>query len=135
MGNFKLLAAERGWAYCFICQVRHFAVVFNSIKASPSQKKYISVWKIGCLGIFTRHLSRRFSCPMSNLSSELFCKANDKFGSIPATHRNKIIRPGTSISFPYLNIFFSSRLTLNKTQSNVFTLFLLSLTDNKTSFL
>lgn len=82
------------------------------------------------------HLSHCFSCPMSYLYSELFFyKVNDKFGSIPATHRNKIIRPGTSISFPYLNIFFSSRLTLNKIQINVFILFLLSLADNKTSLI
>lgn len=76
------------------------------------------------------HLSHCFSCPLSHLYSELFYKVNAKFGSIPATHRNKIIKAGTSISSPYLNIFFSFTLTINKIQINVFTLFLLSLTDN-----
>lgn len=77
------------------------------------------------------HLSHCFSCPMANLYSELFYKVNDKFYSIPAILRNKIIRPGTSIISPYLNTFFSSRLTLNKVKIDVFTFFLLSLTDNK----
>lgn len=52
------------------------------------------------------HLSHCFSCPMSNLYSEVFYKVSDKLGSIPATLKNKMIRPGTSISSPYLNIFF-----------------------------
>lgn len=76
------------------------------------------------------HFSHCFSCPMSDLYSELFCEVNDKFGNIPATLRNKIIKAGTSINSPYPNIFFSSRLTINKVQINVLTLFLLSLTDN-----
>lgn len=76
------------------------------------------------------HLSHCFSCPMANLYSELFYKVNDKFYSFSAV-RNKIIRPGTSIISPYLNIFFSSRLTLNKVKFDVFTFFLLLLTGNK----